>query len=153
MAFYSRGKHITFNTSAAGLGEAPYAPLLDIMNVALMRVAYVFNADTQEQFDDIVANELVATSYASRGNALAGKVFTRDDGNSRIEFDATDLVFTAIGNGTNDTFDEIVVNREQDAGATDANTELVASALVSATTTNGGNITLVFNVEGILQLA
>ncbi len=153
MVFYNRGKHITFDTSAVGLGEAPYAPLLDVMKIALMRVAYAINIDTDEQFDDIVANEIVATSYTTRGNALASKTMTRDDANDRTEFDAADLVFTAIGNGTNDTFDEIVILREQDATPTNANTELIAHATVGATTTNGGNITLVFNAEGLLQLA
>ena len=69
-----------------------------------------------------------------------------------MKFDAADPVYATIGNGANDTFDQIVVIREQDAGVTNANTELLATAFVPSTTTNGGNITLIINVEGLLQL-
>lgn len=152
MVWFNRGRHITFNTSAAALGEAPYAPLLDVMKIALMRAAYTIDIDTHEQFDDISANEIVATGYTTRGFVLASKTMTRDDTNDRTEFDAADQVFT-IGNGTNDTFDQIVICREQDSTPTAANTELLSHAVVPTTLTNGGQITLAFNAEGILHLA
>ena len=157
MVWYNRGKFITFDTTAAGVGEPPYAPLLDKIIIGLFLASYSINIDTHEQWDDIAVSEISnssVTNYTARGNAieLASKAIARDDTNDRSEFDADDLVYTAIGNGTNATFDQIVVAREQDAGATDANTELLAHTTVSSTTTNGGNVTLVFNAEGLLQL-
>ena len=118
---------------------------------------YVVNVDTDIDYDDISANGLVATSYVEPGNAssleLLSKATVVDLPNDRAEFDAADLVYTGIGNGTNDTFDTVVISREQDASITEANTLLLAVAEgLSATTTNGGNITLVWNAQGILQL-
>lgn len=154
MVFYNRGKFIIMDASAAGVGEPPLALLLDRILIALMKTTYAINIDTHEQFDDVSASEIVATGYVARGdgNQLTGKATARDDPNDRTEFDATDLIYTTIGNGANDTFDQIIVMREQDAGATNVNTELLAHAAVPSTTTNGGNVTLVFNVEGLLQL-
>lgn len=152
MVWYNRGKHIMMDPSAAGVGEAPFALLLDVIKCALMKTTYTIDIDLHAQFDDISASEIVATNYTARGNALASKATTLDLTNNRAEFDAADLVFTTLGNGANDTFDQVVICREQDASATAANTELIAHVSVASTTTNGGNITLVFNAEGILQL-
>lgn len=157
MVWYNRGKHIMMNPSAAGVGEPPFTLLTDEILIALMLNAYSINIDTDEQFDDIATSEISnssVTNYTARGNGilLASKAITVDNTGDRAEFDADDLVYTAIGNGTNATFDQIVVARQQDAGDTDANTELLAHTSVSATITNGGNVTLVFNAEGLLQL-
>jgi hypothetical protein len=157
MVWYNRGKFIIFDRTAAGVGEPPLDLLLDMVKIALMLEAYVINIDTHEDFADIVVSEISnssVTNYTARGNGieLASKAIARDDAADQSEFDADDLVYTAIGNGTNATFDQLVVMREQDAGATDANTELLAHATVSATTTNGGNVTLVFNTDGLLTL-
>lgn len=155
MVFYNRGKHIVMDpNTATGLGETPFDLLTDIIRVALMGTAYAINIDTHEQFDDISANEIVVTGYTARGDGreLGTKTITRNNSFDRIEFDAADLVFSAIGNMTNQTFDQIVIMREQDAGATDANTELIAHRDIQGLTTNGGDVTLQWNVDGILQL-
>lgn len=155
MAFYQRGRHIIMDpNSAVGLNETPLNLLTEKVLCILLKDSYVFNATTHEQFDDISASEIVATGYTARGDAnpLAGKAIARDDANVRVEFDATDLVFTAIGNGVNDTIGEIAIAREQAAGQTDANTELIAHADVPNTLTNGGDVTMVWDAEGILQL-
>lgn len=152
MVYYNRGKHITLDPSAAGLGEAPFALLLDVVKIALMKTSYSINVDTHEQFDDIASSEIVATSYPVRGEALASKAIAVDNTNDRAEFDAADLVYSGIGNGANDTFDQIVIMRELDTGPANATTELIAHATVNSTTTNGGDITLVFDAEGILHL-
>lgn len=158
MVWYNHAKAIMLDPSfatAPAVGEPPFALLLDIIRVALMKTTYTINIDTHNDFSDISVSEISATGYTARGNGiqLATKVVTEDTVNDRGEFDADDLQYTAIGNGGNDTFDQIVLMREQDAGATDANTLLIAHATVGSTTTNGGNITLVWNTEGILQLS
>jgi hypothetical protein len=122
-----------------------------------MRAAYVVDIDTDIDWGDVVVNTVVATGYTDPGSGaaleLASKATVVDLPNDRAEFDAADLVYTGIGNGTNDTFDTVIIARELDAGQTDVNTLLIAVAEgLSATTTNGGNITLVWNVEGILQI-
>ena len=161
MVWHNSGKSIILDPSFAGVppvGEPPLELLLDIIRVALMDVTYlgtpIFNIDTDVDFGDISGQEIVATGYVARGDgiALANKATTINLTTDIAEFDADDLTYTAIGNGTNDTFDSIVVMREQTAGATDANTLLIANTAVSSTTTNGGNITLVWNAAGILHL-
>ncbi len=154
MVWLNRGKHTIFDRTAASVGEPPLDLLLDRVLIALMQTSYTPNIDTDEQFDDISASEISALGYVARGdsNPLAGKGIVVDNTNDRSEFDATDLVYSSIGGGPDDTFDQIVVMREQDAGATDANTELIATVVVPSTTTNGGNITLVFDAEGLLHI-
>ena len=155
MPYYNRGKLITMDpNTASGLGETPLDLLTDRIVVPLMSTSYTPNIDTDEQFDDIVANEITATGYVSRGDGLtlASKAITVDNTNDQAEFDAADLTFTAIGNGTNDTISYCVIAREQDAGATNANTELLAYMDVDNTVTNGGNVTLSWNADGILQI-
>lgn len=154
MVYYNNPKGFTMNPSFAGVGEAPLALLLDIIRIALMQASYAIDIDTDVDFADIVADEIVATGYGARGDAieLASKVIAVDNANNRAEFDSLDLTYVAIGNGTNDTFDQISAMREQDAGATDGNTLLIAHADVPSTTTNGGDVTLQFNTEGFLRL-
>ena len=157
MVWYNSGKVIILDPSFAGVppvGEPPLELLLDVIRVALMDTTYAINIDTHVDFDDISASEIVATGYTPRGNAiaLASKTIVVDNTNDRAEFDAADLTYTAIGNGANDTFDQIVVMRAQSAGETDILTLLIAHTTVSTTATNGGNITLVWNAEGILHI-
>jgi len=156
MVWYNHGKGLILDPNLSPVGEGPLLLLSDRVVPGLMKTSYSINIDTDVDYDDISVSGIVATSYVEPGNAssleLAGKGTVVDTGNDRAEFDATDLVYTAIGNGANDTFDQIVITREQDAGITEANTMLIAHATVSSTTTNGGNITLVWNAEGILQI-
>ncbi len=150
MVWYNRGKFVILDASAAGVGEAPLALLLDIVKVALIEAAYTFDND-HEQFDE-VTNEGTATNYVTRGNALGTKATTQDNTGDRAEFDAADTVFSSLGNGGNMTFTQIVILREQDAGPTAANSELMAHSAVGSTTSNGGDVTMVWNAEGILQI-
>ena len=159
MVWYNHGKLTLLDpshTTAPVVGEAPFALLTDRIVPGLMKTTYSINIDTDLDYADITTSGIVATSYIEPGNAsssqLASKTVAVDNANDRAEFDAVDLVYTAIGNGSNDTFDQIVITREQDAGATEGNTLLLAHATVASTTTNGGNITLVWNAEGILQV-
>lgn len=160
MVWYNNGKCCVLSPEYTGTGggtavpEGPFDLLADTVKIALMKTSYSINIDSHQDFADISASEIVATGYTARGDAnpLASKTVTLDTTNDRAEFDAADLVYTAIGNGSNDTFDQIVVIRERATGPADGDTLLVAHATVSSTLTNGGNITLVFNAEGLLQL-
>lgn len=155
-AWFNTGKAIILDPSYSGVGESPLQLLLDRVVPGLMKTSYTPDIDTHINYDDISASGIVATNYVEPGNAssnaLASKTIAVDNTNDRAEFDAADLVYTSIGNGSNDTFDVIVITREQDASISEANTFLIAYADVASTTTNGGNITLVWNAEGILQL-
>ncbi len=161
MVWFNNGKCAILGPNYDGTGggtavpEGPMDLEADAIGIALMEEGvYTVNIDTHQDFADIAADEITATGYVARGDGvfLGSKTITLDNANDRGEFDAADHVYTSIGNGLNDTFDQIVVFRERATGPADADTLLLAHATVSATTTNGGNITLVFNVEGLLQL-
>ena len=158
MTFYNHFKTILWDPSfatAPAVGEAPVAVLLDIIRVAAMKAAYTFDADHEAWGDTGVSTqEIVATGYDAGGDGvqLGTKTVEQDDANDRGEFHCANLVYTTIGNGANDTIEELIAFREQDAGATDANRLLVAHTAVAATLTNGGDITLVFNAQGFWHL-
>jgi len=165
MTFYNQGKCMLmdprFAASGGGtaVGEAPFELLLDVIRVDLHTAAFFAAIDLDHStHTDIIATGLGTggsgvTSYPPRGKALAGKTVVMDTTNDLAKFDASNSTFTGIGNGTNATFEYLALQREQDVGDTDANTLLIAYVAVSATTTNGGNITIVWDpTDGILHL-
>ncbi len=159
MVWYNTGKSIfmdpRFNWGTA-MPEPPFEIMLDVIWVALMQVAYVIDIDAHMDFADtgVATNEIVCTGYTARGDgvAMGGKGVTVNDTADRAEFDANDHLYSAIGNGTNDTFDEIILGRENTTTPTDASSPLIAHSTVSSTTTNGGDVTLVWHADGILQI-
>lgn len=153
MAWYASGKLAVIDSALSTLtaGEAPMDLLGDVIKVALMDETFSFNATGHDHFDDVSSAEISATSYSSRGNQLDNPTASLDT--STAKFDADDEVFSSIGGGVNDTFSNIVIIREQDAGVTNANTLLLAHTTVASTTTNGGDITLTWSSSGILTLS
>ena len=154
MAWFDRGKLVIMDPSATGVAETPLELLLDVISIGLMRATYTPNLVTHQQYDDVTTSAIVATDYIEPGAAgshvLAGKAIAISSGVA--EFDATDLTFTGIGNGANDTFDQIVVCRQNTTTPTEATTELIATVVVPTTITNNGNITLVWDATGLLRL-
>lgn len=82
--------------------------------------------------------------------ALANEAVNRDDANDRAEFDADDVVWTALGNGTRQiqgaVIHEFITN--------DAGSFPFCWIEFGATVNPGGaNFSIVFNAEGIAQLS
>ncbi len=162
MAWYNTGKSIFMDPRfdwGTAMPEPPFEIMLDDIFVALMQDAtgsntYTFDASTHLDFDDISVSEIDSTGYTARGDGvfLATTSVVVDNANGRSEFDAADHAYTAIGPGTSNTFDGIVIGRQNDTTPTDVTSPLIAHASVNATTTNGGDITLIWNAEGILQI-
>lgn len=154
MVFYDRGKNMFFDPDVSPVGEAPFSLLLDRIVIGLMKTSYSINAATDLDYDDISASGIVATNYVEPGNASSHALGTKavNINSNRAEFDAADLVLTALGGGANDTFDQLIVAREQDASVTEANTMLLAHTTVASTLTNGTDVTFVWSANGILQL-
>ncbi len=160
MVWYNNAKAAFLSPNYTGTGsgtavpEGPMDLLADTIKIMLMKTTYSIDIDTHQDVADIIASEIVATSYAARGDAtaLGSKTVTLVVASDRAEFDAANNVYVTIGNGANDTFDQIVVIRERATGPADADTLVLAHATVSSTTTNGGNVTLVFNAAGLLHI-
>ncbi len=157
MVWFNRGKHILMEPSVSGIGEPPFDLDTDVMSIGLMKTTYSIDQTNHNQYADSGVSDqaIVATNYVEPGNASSNKLgtttITRDNPNNRAEYDAPDLVFSSIGGAADDTFDQALACRELDSGASEANTELIAHFSVPSTITNGGNITLVWNTQGILQ--
>jgi len=156
MAWYNHGKLIILNPSAVAQ-QAPFLLLSDVIKVSLHDSSYTMSTDSDEFYTDL-SNEIAPTAYQEE--SLLSKTVVRDIANDRAEFDAADTVFdgtgdAGIGNGTNATFTDIVIWRQLDASTgSGADWDLLAhDDTFSATTTNGGDVTLVWNTEGILHIS
>ena len=119
------------------------------MRVLLVRVGST--AATQEDATTIsgftTLNEFDGAAYVRK--ALASQVVNEDTVNNRGEFDAPDVVWTALGAGSSNCIGAVIfrfVTNDADS---------VPIAYIDAGgfpfNGNGGDVTLAFNVEGILQ--
>lgn len=128
-----------------------------VIKVMLVTSSYVANENDdflEERADDANEHELSGTGYtagfgSSDRRTLASKVFTEDDTNNRGEFDDTaDITWTAIDAGT--VAGIIVYNH--------LTSDLLSAMICYIDTgglpivTNGGDLTIQWNAEGILQL-
>lgn len=110
--------------------------------------------------NDILDGEITATGYTG-GYGGAGRLALStptfgtgpDDVNNRVEFDADDVDWGALGNGTNDTIIGAVIIIEDHLGVTGDDTESrpVAYIDLADTTTNGSGFAIQWSAEGILH--
>ncbi len=115
--------------------------------------------DKDDQFcddvgaDDFIDGELSGTGYTggfggSGRKVLASKAVVYDTTNDRVELDAADSVWTAINAGTI----EWATILDETGQAADTTTPVVINVDLATTVTNGGDITIEWDTEGILQL-
>lgn len=121
-----------------------------------IRVIYVMTnttADTEEDVATVGAittlDELDGAGYTSGGQQLDSQAVAADNVNNRGEFDAADEVFLSIGVGTRQVQAALIIKWV---------TNLASSIPIAFIDTggfpfdpNGGDITNVWNAEGILQ--
>lgn len=132
----------------------------DTIKVMLVTSSYVANADhlyvDEAGANDPIDHELTGTGYvAGHGNSgrktLANKSFSTDTANDRGEFDNTvDTVWSSINAGTAAA---AIIHRE---GTTDDTDALLIAYIDSGgfpVVTNGGDLTVAWNAEGILQIS
>lgn len=148
MVWYNFGKLVILDAGHANAVDLT----ANTIKVALMKASYAINIDTHDFLDDITASEIVATNYTTGfagGGTLGTKTTNQDNVNDRAEFDAADQLFSSLGNGANDTFDQVVIYKSITSNAL---SPLVGHGAVTSTLTDGGDVTLVWNAEGILHL-
>lgn len=121
------------------------------IRVLLVKVAASTTTDTEEDVATISAfttlGELVATNYVRK--ALANEAVNEDTVNNRAEFDADDVTWTALGGAANDTIGAALIFKFV---TDDTLSTPIAYIELTDTPTNGGDVTLQWNVEGIVQL-
>jgi len=108
---------------------------------------------------DVSDHELNADGYAQGYGSAdrqtpANRKWTRDDGNSRIEFDFDDVTWPSLGGGVsanNDTIGGVVLALEGPTDDTDS-IPIAYDDLQDNRQTNGSDITYSPDAEGMLQL-
>lgn len=150
---------LVYNTAAKEILDNTINLSSDTIKVMLVTSSYVANKDDDvvdaAGADDPVDHEISVTGYTGGwGGAgrktLANKQFTVDDTDDEAVFDNTvDLTWTALGAGA--TIAAAIVIKE--GGADDTTSRLIAYLeLASPFATNGGDFTLQFDAEGIINL-
>ena len=142
--FYGKGLRKIVDRTIDWVGSA---------NIKVMLLnAHTFSPD-HEFVSDVVADEFTGSGYTGGHNgagrkALASKAIADDTTNDRIEMDAADpSAWTAINT---DLIAWIVVFEQ---GASDAASQLILILDPADLQTNGSDVTLVFNAEGIAQIS
>jgi len=122
-------------------------------NIKVMLLnAHTFDPD-HEFVSSVVADEFTGTGYTGGHNgagrkALASKTITDDTANDRIELDAADpSAWTGLNS---DTVAWVIVFEQ---GASDAASQLICALDPADLTTNGGDVALSFNAEGVAQVS
>jgi hypothetical protein len=122
---------------------------VDLLNhdIRMALVGSTFNGTANAEFVGSIGTlgELSGTGYVRK--VLASKTFTVDTGNNRAEFDCADVVWTGINAGTAIGY---ILYRHV---TNDADSPFIGFVDTGGfpLTTNGGDLTVQVNAEGLIQ--
>lgn len=143
--WYGRG----LQASILGSGLAnPIDFLNNVINIGLSTSTHAPNKDDtfldDGGADDFVDGELSGGNYVRK--TLASKALTYDAANDRVEWDAADVTWTAINAGT-----AAQATLWDNSASTDASRRLWLNVDTGGfpVVTNGGDLTIQWNSEGI----
>lgn len=150
-----------YNKGSGDLADTtqPIDFIVDTIRVGLATSAYVANRDDllldEGGANEFIDEELSGTGYtAGHSNSgrktLASKTIVVDQANDRTEFDAADVVWTAIDAGT---AAQAVTHSEGTADDTTARPIAHTDTGGFPVDTNGGDLTIQWNVSGIFYLS
>jgi len=124
---------------------------LDADDIRVLMVMSNTTCDTEEDkvfIDDFTTlDECDGANYARK--TLAGEAVAADEANDRGEFDADDFTWTALGVGTRQNVGIVVFKFV--TNDTDSIPIVYIDSGGFPFDGNGGNVTMQWNVEGILQ--
>lgn len=118
----------------------------DTIKVALLTNAFTPNQDTQDYFDDVVAQEVAGTGYTAGGVTLTNKTVTYDAATNTFIFDADDVV---IANSTITARYAVVYDASPSTNATRPLIGYVDFSSDQSST--AGNFTITWDSSGILR--
>lgn len=120
------------------------APDLDTDTIKVALVSgYTPDIDLHDFWDDVSASEVSGTGYTAGGETLSVTV-SQDDTDDEGVFDATDVTWTGLDVGTPS---HAVIYH--DTGTPSTSTLICYMEITTAS--NGGNYTISWNTEGILN--
>ncbi len=132
---------------AVGLGTCNCKVLLVMTNTTAdtdQDAQLLNNITTLDEFD--------GSGYTKGGSALASQVLSEDDPNDRGEFTANALTFATLGAGTRQIQGALLYGCS--GGAISTGNSLAIAFIDTGgfpISANGGDITITWNAEGILQ--
>lgn len=121
----------------------------DDFQVALVASGYVEDQDNHDFFNDIT-NELSGTGYTAGGEDLANQATTQDNTDNEAVFDGDDITWTGLDAGTI----AALIGYVNTAGSpgTDPLMFNIDQATGLPLVTNGGDVTIAWAAEGIVNL-
>jgi hypothetical protein len=140
-----------YNSGKRDIGDGTIDLVADTIKVMLVNASYTPDAD-HDFVDDVNANELSGTGYTggfagSGRKTLGSKAWATDTANDRAEFTGVIPVWTAIDAGT--AAYAILIKEITNDGAS----RLIGWLDIDPNVvTNGGDLTITANAEGLLQL-
>lgn len=140
-----------YNSGKRDIADGTIDLVADTIKAILVTSSYTPNAD-HDFADDLGANELSGTGYTGGFNGsgrktLTSKSWSTDNTNDRAEFTATIPTWSGINAGSPKY---LILVKEI---TNDAATRLIAWLDLGTVTTNGGDLTVTANAEGLIQLA
>lgn len=150
---------IFFNSGKKKIADHDDADTINLLSntIQVMLVATTYTGNADDDFvddggaNDPASHEISVTGYTpgfggTGRKTLAGKTIVTDDANDRAEFDANDVAWTALGTGA--TIGSVILYKRN---TSDSDSQLIAKFDVTDTPTNGGDITVQWNSEGLLN--
>jgi hypothetical protein len=108
------------------------------------------NIDTHTVYLDVTADEYsTASGYTAAGQSLTGQDVTQDNTDDEGVFDAADLTWTSLGPLSPNTPSHCILYDDTPTTPADP---LIAYWTLGTTATNGGNYTIAWGTEGIINL-
>jgi hypothetical protein len=140
-----------YGTGLLAMVNGTIAFTSDTIKAILVSDSYTYDAD-HDFANDVSSTELNGTGYTGGFNGsgrktLASKTITNDTTNDRVEYDFADITWTALNAGT---IGGVVLVKEV---TNDAASPIIAFLDPTNLVTNGGDVTLVINAEGALQIS
>ncbi len=145
-----------YNRGATDIADGSIDLLTDVLKIMLVTSSYVADRDDdfiEEGVDDANEHEISVSGYVGGfGGAgrktLGTKTVTEDDANDRVEFDVADITWTALGVGA--TIAAAIIVKEV---TNDLASILVAYLDLADTPTNGSDVVLNINADGVIQFS
>lgn len=145
-----------YNSAKKGFLDGTLDFDTDTIRVALISssIAYTPDVDNDVYVADVL-NGVDAAEFAGTGytrQTLAGKTVTQDNTDNEGVADGSDVVFSGIDG---DTIDAVLIYKQVGADDTTPADDPVIAHLTSANfplTANGGDVTIAWNAEGILNI-
>lgn len=139
-----------YNVAKKGFADGTEDWDTNAYKVMLVTATYTFDPDHAVLTS--ITNELSGTGYTGGFGGSGRKALTasvvQDDANDRAELDAVDISWTAINAGI---IGALIVIREVTSDADSIPIAYIDNAAQLPLTTNGSDVNVVWNAEGVLQ--